>query len=83
MTTLVTSKGRVTIPKHLRLQFGIAEGTRIVFAAAPDGIRLTKVVDSAKSHSVLGCLREELKGRKISKLIDEVRGATSGRRDRD
>jgi antitoxin PrlF len=74
MTSSVTSKGQVTIPKHLRKKFGIAEGTKMAFTAAADGIRLRKVVDSAKARSVVGCLREELKGRTVSEIMDELRG---------
>jgi AbrB family looped-hinge helix DNA binding protein len=74
MKALVTSKGRVTIPKELREEFGIQPGTQVDFAAAEDGIRLRKVVDRSKRLSVLGCLRKELAGRSVPELMDELRG---------
>jgi AbrB family looped-hinge helix DNA binding protein len=30
-TTLVTSNGKITIPKKLRQQFGISKGSKIIF----------------------------------------------------
>ena len=74
MKSLVTSKGQVTIPKELREKFGIEPGAQVDFAAAEDGIRLRKVVDRDKSLNILGCLKKELAGRSVSKLLDELRG---------
>ena len=74
MTSLVTSKGQVTIPKELREKFGIEPGVKIDFVAAPDGIRLRKVVDRQKRLGVLGCLKKELVGRSVGELLDELRG---------
>ena len=37
MTTTVTSKGQVTIPKPVRDLLGIAAGTAVEFELAPDG----------------------------------------------
>jgi antitoxin PrlF len=37
MSTLVTSKGQVTIPKKVRDHLGIRPGTAVDFEAAPDG----------------------------------------------
>ena len=74
MKSLVTSKGQVTIPKELREKFGIEPGVHVDFAAAADGIRLRKVVDREKRLGVLGCLKEELAGRSVKELLDELRG---------
>lgn len=38
----VTSKGQVTIPKHIRERLGIEPGDEVVFEPAGDGIRLRK-----------------------------------------
>jgi antitoxin PrlF len=44
MSTTVTSKGQVTIPKPLRDRLGIRPGTAVRFELAPDGrVTLTKV----------------------------------------
>ena len=37
MSTVVTSKGRVTIPKAIRDHLGIRPGTAVEFRVAPDG----------------------------------------------
>lgn len=37
MSTLVTSKGQVTIPKKVRDHLGIRPGTAVDFEAGPDG----------------------------------------------
>ena len=74
MKALVTSKGQVTIPKELREKFGIEPGVQVDFVAAPDGIRLRKVVDRNKRLGVLGCLKKELAGHSVNELLDELRG---------
>ena len=74
MKALVTSKGQVTIPKELREKFGIGPGVHVDFVDTPDGIRMRKVVDRSKRRNVLGCLKQELAGRSVTDLLDELRG---------
>jgi AbrB family looped-hinge helix DNA binding protein len=74
MKALVTSKGQVTIPKELRDKFGIDPGVEVDFTAAPDGIRLRKVVDRSRRVGILGCLKKELVGKSVNDLLDELRG---------
>ena len=74
MTSLVTTKGQVTIPKELREQFGIEPGSLVDFVAGTDGIRLRKVVDRSKLSGVLGCLRKELAGSSVTELMEDLRG---------
>ncbi len=38
----VTSKGQVTIPKHIRERLGIVPGSNVEFVAGPEGIRLVR-----------------------------------------
>lgn len=38
--TLVTSKGQVTIPKEVRQQLGIRQGSRIEFALVGDHVEM-------------------------------------------
>ena len=70
----VTSKGRVTIPKKFRDKFGIQPGTQVDFVAAEDGIHLRKVVERRKKLDALGCLKKELAGRSVSRLMADLRG---------
>jgi len=74
MKAIVTSNGRVTIPKELRDQFGIKRGTRLIFAATPDGIRIRTIVDRSKRPPVLGCLKKELAGQTVKELLEGLRG---------
>lgn len=73
MSTLVTTKGQVTIPKKLRDRYGIRPGALIDFVAGADGIQLRKVVKKG-GKGVLGCLKNELSGLSISALLDDLRG---------
>ena len=74
MKALVTTKGQVTIPKELRDKFGIEPGSEVDFVAGTDGIRLRKVVDWTKPLGALGCLKNELAGRSVKELLDDLRG---------
>lgn len=40
ITSSITSKGQVTIPKAMRQQFGLARGSRVTFALVGDHIEL-------------------------------------------
>ncbi len=74
MNGLVTSKGQVTIPKPLRERYGIRAGMEVSFSAGPDGIQLHKVVERRRKPRALGCLKQELAGRGVGTLLDELRG---------
>jgi AbrB family looped-hinge helix DNA binding protein len=41
-TTRITRKGQVTIPKHLREEFGLEEGDEVVWTHTDDGIVIRK-----------------------------------------
>mgnify|MGYP001412089160 CR=1 FL=1 len=55
--TSVTRKGQVTIPKELRQQLGIRQGSRIEFAVVGDHVvmrvRSTPVAESASGFGLL------------------------------
>jgi len=74
MKAAVTSKGQVTIPKKLRDQFGIVSGSKVIFVATEDGIRLRKAVNLKRQASTFGCLKAELEGKSVPALLDELRG---------
>jgi len=69
MSTNVTSKGQVTIPKPLRDQFGIKPGTQVAFKVGPDGnLILTKAgattppgrFDAMRGRATSGMTTEEI-----------------------
>ena len=65
----VTTKGQVTIPKHVREQAGIRAGTEIEFAVEGDVVTLKRVPASAGRRS---------RGQGI---VDALRGTRTANRD--
>ena len=57
--TSVTSKGQVTIPKTLRQQLGIRQGSRIEFSLVGDHVelRVRSTPSDAATHSGFGMLK--------------------------
>jgi AbrB family looped-hinge helix DNA binding protein len=47
VTTRITRKGQVTIPKELREEFGLEEGDEVRWEKTEDGIRVRKATRSA------------------------------------
>jgi AbrB family looped-hinge helix DNA binding protein len=43
-SSTVTSKGQVTIPKHLREQLGIVPGEQVIFTLEDDGLHIARSV---------------------------------------
>jgi len=50
MATTVTSKGQVTIPKHLRDAMDIQPGTKVVFELNKDGEPVLRKFGRARRH---------------------------------
>ena len=58
--TSVTSKGQVTIPKELRQQLGIRQGSRIEFSVVGDHVEMrVKSTPSGDTASGFGMLRSK------------------------
>ena len=58
--TSVTSKGQVTIPKQVRQQLGIREGSRIEFTLVGDHVEMrVKNSPTNSSESGFGMLKSE------------------------
>jgi AbrB family looped-hinge helix DNA binding protein len=56
--TSVTSKGQVTIPKELRQQLGIRQGSRIEFSLVDDHVEMrVRSSPTAETHSGFGMLK--------------------------
>lgn len=47
----ITSKGQVTIPKHIRERFGFLPNTDVDFEVDEDGIRLVKKREKGRKKS--------------------------------
>ena len=57
-TIRFTVKGQVVIPRWLRKEFDIEEGTRALVQATPEGI-LLKPVTAARIHRLRGILKRK------------------------
>lgn len=57
-TIRFTVKGQVVIPRWLRQEFEIEEGTRAIVEATPEGI-LLKPVTKARIHKLRGILKRK------------------------
>jgi AbrB family looped-hinge helix DNA binding protein len=75
MTTTVTRKGQVTIPKPVRDRLGIVAGSRVRFEMAADGRVVLHKVETGQPESRFAALR----GRAGAGLsTDEIMALTRG-----
>jgi AbrB family looped-hinge helix DNA binding protein len=74
MSTTVTSKGQVTIPKHVRDLLGIGPGSKVDFECAPDG-RIVLVKQGKNVPSRFARLRGRAgKGMSTDEIMALMRG---------
>lgn len=81
---LVTAKGQVTIPKHIRLAAGVAPGTEVTFSLEGSKIVMTPVGTSVKEDRraklkaaaarVRGSFSTEFKQLGADEIMDFIRG---------
>ncbi|MEO3937243.1 AbrB/MazE/SpoVT family DNA-binding domain-containing protein [Dermatophilaceae bacterium Soc4.6] len=73
---MVTEKGQVTIPKHLRDQLGIGPGTTVEFERQGDALIVRRSVSAPTRGQTLV---ERLRGRgDVSMTTDEIMALTRG-----
>ncbi|MEO3388327.1 AbrB/MazE/SpoVT family DNA-binding domain-containing protein [Mesorhizobium sp. CAU 1741] len=75
MSTTVTAKGQVTIPKPLRDLLGIGPGSKVEFRRGADGSVVLVAADGKKQHSRFAGLRGHA-GNGLS--TDEIMSLTRG-----
>lgn len=76
MSTTVTSKGQVTIPKQVRDLLGIEPGSMIDFERAPDGrVVLVKVEKKARPNRFARLRGHAGKGLSTAEIMAMTRGA--------
>lgn len=78
MSTTVTQKGQVTIPKAVRDRLGIVPGSRVNFELAADGEVVLRPVEAAAATDdrfsrVVGTLKT---GMTTDEIMDLLRGET-------
>jgi antitoxin PrlF len=75
MSTTVTSKGQVTIPKQVRDLLGIGPGSLIDFERAPDGrVVLVKVEKKARQNRFARLRGHAGKGLSTAEIMAMTRG---------
>ena len=79
MSTTVTSKGQVTIPKRVRDRLGIVPGSQVEFEPQPDGsvvlVRKSAGKPGRRPRSRFAALRGSVK---LSMTTDEIMALTRG-----
>jgi antitoxin PrlF len=70
----VSSKGQVTLPKHVREALGLRPGTELSFEVQPGQVILRKEVPEGRLARWRGHLRERAAGRSTDDVITEMRG---------
>ena len=72
-TARVTSKGQITIPKHVRDRLGLRPGDALEFLEEAGIWRIRKEVAESPFDKYRGYLRH-LSGRDPDELVEEMRG---------
>ena len=67
-TVSFSAKGQLVIPRWLRQEFGIEEGTKASVTATPEGILLKPI-----TRAYIRSLRGSLKGKGVMKALMEDR----------
>jgi AbrB family looped-hinge helix DNA binding protein len=79
MTTTVTTKGQVTIPKPIRDRLGIKPGTKVEFRLDKDGRAILQIEGDARPAA---SRFERLRGIATTRLsTDEIMALTRGEPD--
>ena len=74
MTSTLTSKGQITIPKNVRDQLSLKPGDQVEFRQSNRGVVLKRHVDVERMRAVIGCFKEELKDFNSEEWIEACRG---------
>lgn len=78
MTSTISSKGQITVPKGVRDRLGLRAGTTVEFELTDNGVLLRKGHKGTRPvDRVRGILT---RGRATDSLIDDMRGAATGAR---
>ncbi|MPZ15386.1 MAG: AbrB/MazE/SpoVT family DNA-binding domain-containing protein [Chloroflexi bacterium] len=73
MKTRITSKGQVTVPKHVRQRLGLQPGDEIEFVESDGAFRLEKRVPASPFERYRGFLTH-LAGQDPDGILAEMRG---------
>ena len=83
MTSTLTSKGQVTLPKKFRDYLGLVPGASVSFVLGPDGEVIVQAAAARKRKGRFAELRGTLKtGKTTDELMRMLRGYDADARDR-
>lgn len=73
----VSTKGQVTIPNHLRIKYGIKEGTNVIFTATDQNTIMMRVVNKDLLSFCVELSEEDTEVGEVKRKIPiSLRGAT-------
>lgn len=74
MTTVITSKGQVTIPASIRRRLNLRPGDSLRFDEEAPFVKAVKAYDVARMKAAVGCCRERAAVYGSRDWLDETRG---------
>jgi antitoxin PrlF len=75
----ITSKGQVTIPKHIRDEMGLLPGTEVEFLCVEGGVRVFKAPEGKRrGEEVVQHLREAGRRGNFTMTTEEIMKLTRG-----
>ncbi len=74
MTTTITSKGQITIPRKLREKLHLRPGHVLQFDESAPFLKAFRRIDPEEARSVIGCARPAMKGKTAAEWLSETRG---------
>lgn len=74
---VVAERGQVTIPKTIRDQLGLGQGTILVFEIKDSSIVVTKETTVDPVTAVFGCLKGISKYKSTEDYMNDIRGTVT------
>ena len=74
----LTSKGQITVPKHVREMLGVHPGDRLAFRIRGDG-SVTVEAEIVDLRALRGAIRPEVRGVTVEEMNETIRRTGGGR----
>jgi AbrB family looped-hinge helix DNA binding protein len=70
-SSLITSKGQITIPSKLRKKFNLESGKRVLFIETSDGILIKPVL--SEMRMLRGMLKDKIDINRLEEIVEDMR----------
>jgi AbrB family looped-hinge helix DNA binding protein len=70
-SSLITSKGQITIPSKLRKKFNLEGGKRVLFIETSDGILIKPVL--SEMRMLRGILKDKIDINRLEEIVEDMR----------